>query len=179
MELQQAMSLRRSVRGYNGKKVEREKLEDIIKAALLVPSWKNSQTSRYYVVSGEETLSAVKATLFPYNKANTELAPVLIVGTVVPNVSGFNSDGTPSNEIGNGWGYFDCGLQTMNLLLKATELGLSTLVMGLRDASKLKSVLNIPVSESVVGVIAVGYSDISPEMPPRKSVCEIARFYEK
>ena len=104
---------------------------------------------------------------------------MLIVGTVVPNVSGFNSDGTPSNEIGNGWGYFDCGLQTMNLLLKATELGLSTLVMGLRDASKLKSVLNIPVSESVVGVIAVGYSDISPEMPPRKSVCEIARFYEK
>ena len=51
MELQQAMSLRRSVRGYNGKKVEREKLEDIIKAALLAPSWKNSQTSRYYVVS--------------------------------------------------------------------------------------------------------------------------------
>lgn len=65
----------------------------------------------------------------------------------------------------------------MNLLLKAEELGLSTLVMGIRDARILRSVFDIPDEESVVSVIAVGYGDVKPEMPKRKAVDEIAKFY--
>lgn len=47
----------------------------------------------------------------------------------------------------------------MALLLKATELGLSTLVMGIRDAAKISEILEIPENEAVVSVISVGYSD--------------------
>jgi nitroreductase len=65
----------------------------------------------------------------------------------------------------------------MNLLLKATELGLSTLVMGLRDAKQLHDILSIDDNESIVSVIAVGYPDIEPSMPKRKSVEDIAKFY--
>ena len=64
-------------------------------------------------------------------------------------------DGSPTNELGNGWGYYDCGLQNMNLLLKAEELGLSTLIMGIRDAEKLRDVFHIPLEESIVSVISV------------------------
>src|SRR5699024_11460234 len=59
--------------------------------------------------------------------------PIFIVSTIVLNRSGYNKDGTPTNELGNGWGYYDCGMHNMNLILKPTELGLSTLVMGIRD----------------------------------------------
>ena len=49
--------------------------------------------------------------------------------------------------------------------------------MGIRDAKKISELLNIPVSESIVSVIGVGYQDIEPSMPKRKTVEEITKFY--
>ena len=47
---------------------------------------------------------------------------VLLVSTFVHNRAGFQKDGTADNEIGNGWGCYDLGLQNENLILKAEEL---------------------------------------------------------
>lgn len=74
-------------------------------------------------------------------------------------------------------GYYDCGLHNENLVLKATDLGLDTLIMGIRDAKKLAEILNISESEQIVSVISVGYRAIEPQKPKRKSVEEIAKFY--
>ncbi len=177
MELSKVMHTRRSVREYINKPVEQEKLREVISAAQLAPSWKNSQVSRYYVVTGEEKLAEVKDALSPYNQKNMADAPALIVTAIVLNRSGYEKDGTPTNELGNGWGFYDCGLQSMNLLLKATELGLSTLVMGIRDNEKIKKILGIPETEAVVSVIGVGYSNAVPAMPKRKEIDDIAKFF--
>ena len=61
----------------------------------------------------------------------------------------------------------------MNLLLKATELGLSTLVMGIRDEQKIKEIFAVPDNQSVVSVIALGYSDMEIERPQRKTFEDI------
>ncbi len=177
MELSKVMHTRRSVREYINKPVEQEKLREVISAAQLAPSWKNSQVSRYYVVTGEEKLAEVKNALSPYNQKNMADAPALIVTAIVLNRSGYEKDGTPTNELGNGWGFYDCGLQSMNLLLKATELGLSTLVMGIRDNEKIKKILGIPETEAVVSVIGVGYSNAEPAMPKRKEIDDIAKLF--
>lgn len=176
MELSKVTETRRSVREYINKPVETEKLREMIAAAQLAPSWKNSQVSRYYVVTGEK-LADVKNALSPYNQKNVADAPALIVTAIVLNRSGYEKDGTPTNELGNGWGFYDCGLQNMNLLLKATELGLSTLVMGIRDNEKIKKSLGIPETEAVVSVIGVGYSNAEPAMPKRKEIDDIAKFF--
>lgn len=167
MELQKAIEMRRSIRNYQKRDVEPEKIEAMIQAAILAPSWKNSQVTRYYVVRNK-MLEEIKSALPEFNQKNIEDAPVLIVPTIVLNRSGFERSGEPNNELGNGWGYYDCGLQNMNLLLKATDLGLSTLVMGIRDAEKLREILHIPDAESVVSVISVGYGDVEVSMPKRK-----------
>ncbi len=177
MELQKAIEMRRSIRNYQKRDVEPEKIEAMIQAAILAPSWKNSQVTRYYVVRNK-MLEEVKYALPEFNQKNIEDAPVLIVPTIVLNRSGFERSGEPNNELGNGWGYYDCGLQNMNLLLKATDLGLSTLVMGIRDAEKLREILHIPDTESVVSVISVGYGDIEVSMPKRKKVEEITHYFE-
>lgn len=177
MELQEVLKSRRSIRRYKDEKVSDEAIRQMIEAASLAPSWKNSQVSRYYVVKSDEMLAQVKGALPTFNQNNVQNAPVLIVTTIVHNRSGFERSGEPSNELGNGWGCYDCGLQTMNLLLKATELGLGTLIMGLRDATALRGILNIPEEETVISVIAAGYADIAPEMPKRKSVEEIMKVY--
>lgn len=178
MELKDVLQARRSVRSYQKKKVEEEKIRKILEAAVLAPSWKNSQVTRYYVVSGEETLEKLKETLPDFNRNSVQDAPVLIVSAIVRNRSGFERDGSPSNELGNGWGYYDCGMQNMNLLLEAKEQGLDTLVMGIRDAKKIKELLEIPEEQAVVSVIAAGYSEADPAMPKRKTVEEIAKFFK-
>ena len=81
----------------------------------------------------------------------------MIVTAVVKNRSGYERSGEPTNELGNGWGVYDLGLANENLLLKAAEMGIGTLVMGIRDEKKLHELLSIPEEQMVVSVICVGY----------------------
>ncbi|WP_434784704.1 nitroreductase family protein, partial [Thomasclavelia cocleata] len=99
------------------------------------------------------------------------------VSTFIKNRSGFERDGTASNELGNGWGCYDLGIHNQNLILKATELGIGSLIMGIRNEKKIRTLLNIPASEIIVSVIALGISDIEPERPKRKNIDEICKFY--
>ncbi len=177
MELQQAIEQRRSIRKYQQKEVKREDLQAMIKAANLAPSWKNSQVVRYYVIQNPIMLEKVKKTLPEFNYNNVKDAPVLIVSCIVKNRSGFDKDSTPSNEVGNGWGCYDCGLHDMNMILKATDLGLSTLIMGLRDEKQLREILSIDENQMILSVIAVGYADIEPQMPVRKAVEDMTTFF--
>ena len=50
MELQDVLEKRRSIRKYQATKVNDEMIHQIIDAAILAPSWKNSQVTRYYIV---------------------------------------------------------------------------------------------------------------------------------
>ena len=178
MEFQKLIEERRTIRKYSPEsRITKEDLLAVIRAAQEAPSWKNSQTGRYYCVMSEEMVEKVSRECLPeMNQAKAENAS-LIVTTFVHNHAGFQKDGTPDNELGNGWGYYDCGLHDMNLLLEAADQGLSTLVMGLRDADKLREAFDIPKEESIVSVISVGYSDADPDRPTRKSVEEIAKFF--
>ena len=177
MEFQKVLETRRTVRKYSAG-VTREQMEELLRAAQEAPSWKNSQTGRYYCVLSEEMVDKIRMECLPDagNAGKSEHA-ALIITTFVHDRAGFQKDGTADNELGNGWGYYDCGLHDMNLLLEAANQGLSTLVMGLRDADKLREAFDIPKEESIVSVISVGYSDADPDRPTRKSVEEIAKFF--
>ena len=151
MEFQTLIENRRSVRKYSSHtNVTKEQIQQLVQVALEAPSWNND--------------------------IKTEHA-ALIVTTFVHNRAGFQTDGTPDNEIGNGWGCYDLGLQNENLILKATELGLSTLIMGLRDGNKIREMLSIPESETIVSVIAVGKADEEPSRPRRRELEDVLKFF--
>ena len=179
MELTKAMETRRSIRAYKaGQTVEKGALEEMVKAAQLAPSWKNSQTARYYVIATPEKLAEVREKCLPeFNQKNVADAAALIVTTFVKNRAGFDREGNADNELGNEWGAYDLGLASQNMLLKATELGLSTLVMGIRDEKALRAELAIPDDQEVVSVIGVGYGVEEPEMPKRKDLEKVAVFF--
>lgn len=173
MEFNEVLKTRRSIRKYDtAKKVTKEQIEEIISSAILAPSWKNSQTARYYAAIDDEAVAKVAACLPEMNKSKSEGA-ALVVTTFVKNIAGFDREGNPDNECGNGWGYYDLGLHNENMVLKAAEMGLGTLIMGIRDGEKIQEILNIPDTEQVVAVIAVGYPDVNPEMPKRKYPSDI------
>ena len=178
MEFKDIINNRRSIRKYKSDKVERELIDECIACAIDAPSWKNSQTARYYIIESEEMLKTFKEDVLPeFNANNVKDAPVLVVTTFVKNRAGFERDGTPTNEVGQGWGYYDLGLHNMNFILKATELGLGTLIMGIRDEAKIRELLNVDESEIIVAVIGLGYPDIEPAKPKRKTVKDIAKYY--
>ena len=53
MEFKELIQVRRSVRAYSAPP-SREDLEQILKEAQQAPSWKNSQTTRWYVAETPE-----------------------------------------------------------------------------------------------------------------------------
>ena len=100
MELQTAFETRRSIRHYDAeKKVTKEQVETLIKAASLAPSWKNTQTSRYYCVLSEDKVAEFSQKCLPeFNQKNSAGAGALIVTTFVKGLVGFDNDGNPVNE---------------------------------------------------------------------------------
>lgn len=168
MEFQNLIESRRSVRKYAEKEVTREQVEEIIKAAQEAPSWKNQQTSKYYCVLSKEKREELRPTCFPSFNEQRCMNAALIVTAYEKNNVGFDDNSQPINELGNGWGCYDLGLQNMIFMLKARELGLDTLVMGIRDGQKLRAALNIPENEEIGAVLALGYADEEPKKPRRR-----------
>ena len=174
MEFKDLTLERRSVRKYCSAP-SHEELAEILTQAQLAPSWKNSQTTRWYVVETPEKHEAIREALHEINRHKVENA-ALIVSTYVRNIAGFTK-GEADNEVGNGWGAYDLGLHDAYLLLAAKDAGYDTLIMGLRDAEKIRAILNIAEDEEILSVISIGKRAEEPAIRPRKSLEEVVKFY--
>lgn len=175
MEFSRLTEERRSVRSYSETPVTKEQIEELMKAVQLAPTWKNSQTGRYYAACSEEAIGKIAAALPGFNQRSSKNA-ALIVTTFVKDIAGF-TNGTADNELGNQWGAYDLGLQNAYLVLKASDMGLDTLIMGLRDEAVIRKELNIPENEIIAAVIALGHGNVEKKISPRKDLAEILKLY--
>lgn len=179
MEFTQLIESRRSIRDYKpGMKISEDQIKVMIAAAGQAPTWKNSQTGRYYVAMSEDAMNQIKNQCLPeFNVNSCKNAVAIIVAAYETKRAGFERDGSPTNELGDKWGVYDLGLQTENLVLSARDTGYDTLIMGIRDAQAIRNIMDIPESQEIVSVIAVGVRETSPEKPKRKAVEDIVKFY--
>ncbi len=172
----EVLTTRRSIRNYDAtKKISETEVRELLKAAQEAPSWANQQPSKYYVAISPEKLAAVQE-MVGGNKDRIKNAPVLIVSTFERGKSGFFGN-TPTNEVGDGWGAYDNGLSNCYLVLKARAMGFDTLIMGMREADKLRELFAIPENESVMAVIALGYRAGEPRKPNHRPLDEIVKFF--
>ncbi|MBP5749606.1 MAG: nitroreductase family protein [Firmicutes bacterium] len=175
MEFSKLIERRRSIRAY-AEPATKEDIEAILTMAQQAPSWKNCQSARCYAVTDKEKLAEVLEKGLPkFNADKCENASV-IVTTFVRNQSGWADDG-PANKAGNYWGAYDLGLHDAYLILAATDLGFDTLIMGIREADALREALDIPDSEEIMSVIAVGKRNQQPGLRPRKALSEVTKFF--
>lgn len=179
MELMQVTSERRSIRDYKaGMQINADQIKEMVACAQLAPSWKNSQTARYYAVISEDKMNEIKEKALPeFNVNSCKNACALVVTTFEMKRAGFDREGNADNELGDQWGAYDLGLNNENFLLKAREMGYDTLVMGIRDGKALREILEIPDSQQVVAVIAVGVRETTPQMPKRKEIDSVLKVY--
>ncbi len=173
MEFSELTKIRRSIRKYKDGQVQKEDIDAIFECVKMAPSWKNSQTGRYYVALSEEAIQAVRETLPDFNR-NSSMNAAYIVASFKKGLSGALKADQMSSE-GDLWGAYDLGLANAYLVLKARELGYDTLIMGIRDEDALRAYFAIPDDEIILPVIAIGKGDGEPRINKRKELDEILK----
>lgn len=170
MDILQVINDRRSIRKYKDTPVEREKIEQVLNAARLAPSWKNLQCWRFLVLTDPVKKNRLLDAFPEGNPGGAALvaAPCVIVVCADPTQSG----------VENGIEYYiaDTAIAFEHICLSAHALGLGTCWMGWFQEAPVKKALDIPEGFRVVGMTPLGYPDQQPKPRPRKELSEIAYF---
>lgn len=139
---------RRSIRKYQNKTVEKEKIEKILRAAMQAPSAVNQQPWDFIVVQNKDTLNKL-AGISPYSKMVAD-APLAIV------VLG-NED---RMRLQNHWEQ-DLAAATQNILLEAVYLGLGAVWLGVAPAEErmdyIRDIFGLSKKIRPFCVIPIGY----------------------
>ena len=171
MELQEAIMKRRSVRKFTDYKVTDEELKEMLEAARFAPSWANSQAWEFIVVRDKNIIEKIVETYPETNPSRkcSLAASALIIGCAKNDLSGFKK-GEKSTKFGE-WFMFDLGLAVQNLSLKAHEIGLGSVILGLFDHEACREVLSVPQGYEVVVIIPIGKpATAGKDAPPRKEL---------
>lgn len=179
METLKCIETRRSIRKFDGRPVEKEVLDNIVKAASFAPSWKNTQVTRYTVIQNEEIKSKIAndAVLgFAPNTSTIMGAPALVVVSMVHGRSGFERDGSYTTSKEDRWEMFDAGIATQTFALAAHEYGVGSVILGIFDEIKVAEIISLPEGQKVAALMVVGYPAEEPAAPKRKTVEDLVRY---
>lgn len=140
--------IRRSVRTYKDIKVENEKIEKMLRAAMQAPSAGNQRPWEFIVVENKEKLKGLSQ-VCQYSKlvANAPLAIVLLADE--------KRMVFPEN-----WEQ-DMGAATQNLLLEAVELDLGAVWLGVAPfddrMGRVRDLFDLEGNIKPYAIVAVGY----------------------
>ncbi len=171
MDVFQVIRDRRSIRKYQDTPVEDAKIEQVLDAARLAPSWKNMQCWRFLVLREQADRTKLLAAIPDDNPGKKAIAaaPVVIIVCADP----------AESDVENGIEYYiaDTAIAFEHLCLTAHALGLGTCWMGWYNEEQIKSAFNIPDGIRIVGLTPLGYPNQEPKPRPRKELADIA-FYD-
>lgn len=136
-----------SIRKYQNKEIEKEKIELILRAAMAAPSAVNRQPWEFYVVTNRDAIKKL-STASQYSTCAKD-APVVFVPCY------------RSNESEPGYAHIDMSASVENLLLEIDELGLGAVWMGIAPEidrmEKVREILSIPDSLNAFALVPCGY----------------------
>ncbi len=134
MNVLEAIRKRHSIRSYEGKDVEEEKLNLILEAGRLAPSASNRQEWRYIVVRDKQT----RQKLVDAAAGQTFVGEAPVVIACCAQTDGhIMRCGQPCYPI-------DVAISIDHMTLKAVEEGLGTCWIGAFNEAKAKEILGVP-----------------------------------
>jgi nitroreductase len=160
---------RRSIRAYQSKPVDKEKIRRLLESAILAPSEGNLQSWKFFVVENDEKRrELVKAA---GNQTFISEAPVAIVVC---------TDSAATAPYGIRGKTLYCiqtsGAAVQNILLSAYAMGLGTCWVGAFREEEVSKSLGLPNHLRPVAIIPVGYPAENPEMRKRKTLEEVVEY---
>lgn len=171
---------RRSIRKYEERAVENEKLEMVLESCRLAPSGSNTQPWRLVVVRDEKMRKKIAEA--SHRQEWMEQAPVHIV--CVADAGSRASDNSNLRFDENSPDFIlkqiirDTTIGVDHMTLQAEALGLGTCWVAWFEQSDIRPVLGIPEDKYVLCVLTLGYPAEEPKQRPRMKLEEIVR-YEK
>jgi nitroreductase len=165
LTVKEAIETRRSIRKYDSRPVEEEKLLSVMEAGRLSPSAANGQNWRFILVRDPEKLKQLHAA--SDNQPSVAEAPACIVAVATS---------TRTMDCGQETGAMDASIAMTQMLLAAHELGLGTCWLGHFFAPQVKTALSIPDSAEVIAFTPIGYPAETPDARPRKAFSEVLSF---
>ena len=159
-----AIYARRSIRKFiQGKPIERNKLEILLKAAMAAPSACNIQPWDFIIIEDKEKILEIQNGIDQYAKYNP---------TVIIVICG-NNEFIPWKD----YGVVDCACAMENIMIAAPAIGLGTVCIGGFDRQKVKEQLAVPKDIEVIGMLYVGYAD--EEKQPRTKYIKEAVHWDQ
>ncbi len=181
MTFQELINKRQSVRKYQAKPVEQEKIELIVEAVRIAPSASNSQPWKLIIVDEPELKDKVAQSTFSktisFNKFAVQ-APVLAV-LVIEKAKLITQIGGRIKNIE--YPQIDIGIAAEHFCLQAAELGLGTCMIGWFNEDKIKQLLHIPEKRKIGLVITLGYPTEGYKLrqkirKPMNEICGFNRY---
>ncbi len=163
MDVIEAIRRRRSIRSYQDRPVEEEKLLAVLEAGRLAPSASNRQEWRYIVVRDP----GMRARLADAASSQKFVGQAPVVLVACAKTDGYKMPcGEPCYPI-------DVAISLDHITLKAAEEGLGTCWIGAFDQPAVKKLLGIPEEIRVVQLMPLGYPAGEPAARSRLSFDEI------
>ncbi|MBE6195556.1 MAG: nitroreductase [Rikenellaceae bacterium] len=156
---------RYSVRSFQERSVEPEKLEYLLECARLAPSACNRQPWRYIVVRDKARREALCGAAARFEWMQT--APLFVV--ICTNDSEAwvrSSDGRNHSDV-------DAAITTEHLCLAAVEQGLGTCWICAFNVEKCRQALDLDPALRPVVILPIGYPAVEPHRKVRKELAEI------
>lgn len=163
MELIELANKRCSIRAYESKNIEKEKLEYILECARIAPSAVNKQPWHFYICQSEEAREKVYST---YHREWFRTAPVVIIACI-------NHDEEWIRNDGHAHGIVDISIAVEHICLAATEVGLGSCWVCNFDTQKCKELFELPENQEAAVLIPLGYAATSIPEKNRKNIEEI------
>jgi nitroreductase len=163
MDLYDAIRQRYSVRSYQDRPVEEDKLQRVLEAARLAPSGSNRQPWKFVVVRDPKVRQKLVAACC--DQGFVGQAPVVIAGVGLMPDRVMRCD-VPGDAV-------DLAIALEHIALAATAEGLGTCWIGAFYQPQVRSVLGIPDNCKVVEAMALGYPADKPGKKDRKGLDEI------
>jgi len=158
MDVMEAIYTRRSIRKFKNRKIDRETIREILKAAMYAPSARDCRPWHFIVVDDRSVLKAFME-VHPYSSMLKEASHgILVCGDL---------------KLQNGPGYWvvDCGAAAQNLLLAAHGMGLGAVWLGIHPRQERQQAVHhlfrLPDHVQPFCMVALGYPDEKKEMPDR------------
>ena len=169
MEFSEVVRNRYSCKKFDGRKVEKEKLNEILEAGRLAPTAKNLQEQVIYVAESDEMLAKIDSATPCRYGAGT----VLVVAFDKNNV--FTYPGGKRNS-----GVEDATIVATHMILAAENAGVDSCWINFFDPDVLAKSLGLPENEEILMVMDLGYaaSDAKPleNHSNRKPLSETVKY---
>ncbi len=172
METFKAIKLRRSIRKFKDQEIDDEDLLKILDAATYAPASGNIKHIKFVVIEDKETKKNIAKAALDQNWITT--APIIIIACS-ESVFIEQHYGKRGKEL---YAIQNVAAAIENMLIAASDLGISGCWVGAFTEPMLRSVLGIPDDVEIHAIIPLGYADESPKFRHKLHATDIT-FYEK